>query len=88
LADSEDPAEATARLEEALERIAILARRPQPYALQAGTMRAGATHSGATHAIAAPDIDIARIAARLDTLISQIRAALGATTGGAAAGSD
>lgn len=59
MADSDDAADATIRLEEALERIAALARHPAV----AGT--------------ATPDVDTARIAARLDGLIAQIRAALG-----------
>jgi len=60
LAENEDPADATLRLEQALERIAQLSHRP----LQA-----------------APDIDTSRIAARLDALIAQIRAALGPGAG-------
>ena len=67
MADSEDPAEAAVRLEEALERIAALARRPLPAAPQTVLQPEGAM----------PDVDAARMAARLDALISQIRAALG-----------
>jgi len=60
LADEEDPTDAAARLEAALERIAQVARRPQ---------------------IAPQGIDTTRIAARLDALIAQLRAALGVQAG-------
>jgi hypothetical protein len=57
LADEQDPTDAAARLEAALERIALMARRP-PAAPQGG--------------------DTSRIAVRLDAIIAQLRAALGA----------
>ncbi len=60
MAENEDPADAAARLEQALERISVLAQRPLP---------------------APPTVETARIAARLDALIAQLRAALGATAG-------
>jgi hypothetical protein len=60
LADDQDPADAAARLEAALERIANAARRPS-----AGS----------------PVVDTVRIAARLDALIAQLRAALSASAG-------
>lgn len=55
MAEHDEPAEAAARLEQALERIARLARAPQP---------------------PAQSVDTAQIAARLDTLIAELRAAL------------
>ena len=60
MAENEDPAEAAARLEHALDRIAQHMHRPQP---------------------APPGLDTTRIATRLDALIAQIRAALGAGAG-------
>jgi hypothetical protein len=66
VAEQDDPADSAARLEEALERIARLAR--------ASREGAGAGD--------APGPDIAEISARLDALISQLRAALGPTGGG------
>ncbi|MDA8253304.1 MAG: hypothetical protein M0Z28_29615 [Rhodospirillales bacterium] len=60
MAEHEDPAEAAARLEQALERIARLAHPPQP---------------------AVPEPETARIAARLDGLIAELRAALADTAG-------
>ncbi len=59
LAEHQNPAEAAARLEQALERIARAARAP-------GT----------------PAADTTEIAARLDRLIGELRAALGTTPGG------
>jgi hypothetical protein len=65
LAENEDPADAASRLEEALERIA--------------------QHSHKLNAhrpLPVPhEADTARIAARLDALIAQLRAALGAASG-------
>jgi hypothetical protein len=60
LADTEDPAAAASRLEDALDRIAQRMHRPPP---------------------APPGLDTTRIATRLDALIAQIRAALGAGPG-------
>jgi HAMP domain-containing protein len=65
VADNDDPAEAAIRLEEALERIARLAHRLE--------QRSPATDS-APSAIMDPDTGL--IAARLDMLIAQLRAAL------------
>jgi hypothetical protein len=65
LADHEDPAEAAARLEAALERIAQQAHKRNAY-------------------VSPPESDVAdnaRIAARLDALIAQLRDALNAATG-------
>ncbi len=59
LAEHQNPAEAAARLEQALDRIARAARGP-----------------------AAPAPDTAEVAARLDRLIEELRAALGTTSGG------
>jgi hypothetical protein len=53
LPQHDDPAEAAARLEQALERIAVAARAAAPQA-----------------------VDIAHVAARLDALIAELRAAL------------
>ncbi len=55
LAPNDDPDNAAARLEDALERIAQLARRPEPLAAAAENVE---------------------VAARLDRLIAQLRAAL------------
>jgi hypothetical protein len=57
VADQDEANDAAERLGAALERIAVVARRPAP---------------------APPSADTARIAARLDALIAQLRAALGA----------
>ncbi|MCW3477424.1 hypothetical protein [Limobrevibacterium gyesilva] len=62
MAPNDDPEDAAARLEQALERIAQLAHRRQEQA--AGHESADTT---------------AEIAARLDTLIAQLRSALGTT---------
>ena len=61
MSEHEDPAEAAARLAQALERIARVARAPEPTTPPAAT---------------------AEIAARLDALIAELRAALGDTPGG------
>jgi hypothetical protein len=68
MSDSDDTAEAATRLENALERIAMLAQRRQE--LQTAS---GESHEQA--AAAAPEL--ATVAARLDALIAQIRGALG-----------
>jgi len=65
LAENDDPAEAATRLEAALERIAQNAHKSTPYVPQPESAVA----------------DTARITARLDALIAQLRAALGAATG-------
>jgi hypothetical protein len=66
LADPDDPADAAARLEQALERIAIVSSQrlavPPAAAAEAGTP--------------APAIDTGAIAARLDSLIERLRATL------------
>lgn len=64
MADTEDPATAVMRLEQALERIATLAARP-PRGPEAEGLGAEQT---------------ADVAARLDALIVRLRAALGVTT--------
>jgi hypothetical protein len=65
LAENEDPAEAALRLEAALERIAQHAHKSITSVPQPESAAA----------------DNARITARLDALIAQLRAALGAATG-------
>ncbi len=65
MAENEDPAEAVLRLEAALERIAQRAHKT-------GTVFPQPDPAGA---------DTAGITARLDALIAQLRAALGAATG-------
>ena len=62
MADIDDPAEAALRLAQALDRIARLARTPQPAPVAAE-----------------PAVDTAQIAARLDSLIAELRAALSQT---------
>ena len=71
MAESDDPAVAASRLEQALERIALLAARPVAVAAHpaAPPVDAPARHLAA-------GIDTARIAVRLDLLIAQVRAAL------------
>ena len=59
MADDDNPAGAAARLEQALDRIARLARTPQQAAPQ--------------------EPEMARIAARLDAVIAELRAALAQT---------
>lgn len=66
MADIEDPAVSATRLEQALERIAKLA------AHRATTASRVATQPSHRE----PEIDTARIAARLDVLITQLRAVL------------
>ncbi len=77
MAEDDDPAEAMARLEAALERIALVARQP-----------AAALHHGGDSApdvdrpqVAAADADTASLAARLDALIAQLRSAVGQQPG-------
>jgi hypothetical protein len=65
LADEEDPAEAAQRLEQALERIARLAQ-----AAHTAGAQPPAEHPGT-----------AEVAARLDTLIAQLRASLDPASG-------
>ena len=62
MADTDDPAVAAARLEEALERIAALSERV-----------AAASGPGP---LAQPGVDGAAVAERLDALIAKLRAAL------------
>jgi len=61
VAEQDNPAGATARLEQALERIARLAREP--------------------HHAAEPGPDMGQITARLDGLITELRAALAQSSG-------
>ena len=69
MAEPDDAAETAARLERALERIALASRAAAPQG----------THSGAP---AETRTDRAEVAARLDGLIAELRAALGSTPGG------
>jgi hypothetical protein len=62
--NDEDPADAAARLESALERIAELARRRPP------------TLATREVAISGESVDTAAIAGRLDTLIARLRGVL------------
>lgn len=64
LSSEEDPAEAAARLETALERIAILAQ------------RRAAAPAAADIANAGESVDISAIAGRLDMLIARLRGVL------------
>ncbi len=72
MADPDDPAEATSRLEVALERIAALANRPAIVA--SADMAEPPAVSGAI----GPVVDTTELATRLDALIAQLRSALAA----------
>lgn len=69
--ESDDPDDAAARLEAALERIARLAGSP--------AARPATEHSPGT---AAPDAPADEIAARIDNLIDRLRTALNSASGG------
>ncbi len=71
MADPDDPAEAAARLEQALERIASLANRAAPVA----SVPLTATPPNGSI------VDTGAVAARLDALIAQLREALADRSG-------
>ena len=76
--EADDPDDAAARLEAALERIARLAAsgRATAAAAQSGTAAAAALASRASRS------PVEEIAARLDGLIDRLRAALSSSSGG------
>jgi transcription elongation factor len=76
--DTEDAEAASARLEAALERIAALAGapRPAPVAKAAETASADSGPDTPVYEDSGPDAPVDEIAARLDTLIDRLRAAL------------
>ena len=71
--ETDDPDDAAARLEAALERIA---RRAGPRPAHAGPT------DGASDAVTGPSAPVEEIAARLDGLIDRLRAALTTSSGG------
>jgi hypothetical protein len=77
LAVIEDPADAAARLEQALERIAALAAQARPVTQHSASMSADGHPGSAT----ASSIDVSALAARLDGLIYELRTALGPQAG-------
>jgi hypothetical protein len=71
--ETDDPDDAAARLEAALERIA---RRAGPHPAHAGPT------DGAAGAVTGPSAPVEEIAARLDGLIDRLRTALTTSSGG------
>jgi hypothetical protein len=81
LAVIEDPADAAARLEEALERIAALAAKARPGGQREGAGMPTDPTAEQKMSTAASSVDISALAARLDGLIYELRTALGPQPG-------